>query len=454
MQKRRVVITGIGILAPSGMTTDAFWKACGEGSAPVEPIPAQWKEYAAYSSGIWAPLQKLDMAEYNFSPIHQMHYAQSSSLGMAAASQALENAGFSLFCSDEKKQRYLIPDIDPASAGVFAGTGVGGLVSLISNQANHILKPQKDLLESMQPRSTVNETAARVIGMMRIPGRFNPFVVSIIMPNAVSSSIGIRFGLTGPNITFTCACAAGTVAIGQGFRAIREGRIKMALAGGSEYLRDEFGGIFRGFDIAGTLVSGDFDDPSEANRPFDRDRSGFLFSEGGAAFLVIEEKEHAERRGVSGIAEICGYAETFDAYSMMSMDPDYSQMERMERMVLDDAGFSPESIDYVNAHGTGTLRNDEVEAAMIAKVFGRRPAVNSTKSLIGHTIGAAGALEAAVTALSLFHGTTHISRNIENPVEDLNFVTDKRPYGFLRAITHSFAFGGHNAALALKRIDQ
>lgn len=451
MQQRKVVITGMGIIAPSGLTSAAFWKACLQGIAPIEEIPSHWLDYAEYESRIWSPLPPYNPADYGFSRIHRMQYSQSSILGMIAATQALEEAGFVTHCIDEKKLRYRIEDIEPHRCGVYAGTGVGGLVSLIANEASHVFTPQKKLMHDLLKDTPDSDRLGPVESLMRMPARFNPFVVSIIMPNAVSSTIGIRYGLTGENATATSACAAGTVAIGRAFNSIRRGNLDMVIAGGAEYLRDDFGGIFRGFDSAKTLTRG-YDDPHRANRPFDTDRNGFLFSEGGAAFLVLEEWNHAQKRGTKPIAEICGFAETFDAYSMMSIASDFVEIERMERMLLADAGFSPESIDYINAHGTGTKTNDEVESAMIKKVYGTGPAVNSTKSLIGHTIGAAGAIEAAVTAKTLQQGITHISKNIDNPVGDINYVREPLTRDFSRAITHSFAFGGHNAGLALRKI--
>ena len=226
----------------------------------------------------------------------------------------------------------------------------------------------------------------------------------------------------------------------------------MALTGGSEYLDHSSGGIFRGFDIANTLVQ-DCEHPETANRPFDKRRSGFLFSQGGAAVLVLEEYEGARKRGAPIIAEVSGYAETFDAYSMMNIAPDGVEIERMIRLALEDAQLTPNEIDYVNAHGTGTQLNDMTEAMVIERVFGRDVLVNSTKSLLGHSIGASGAMEAVVTALSLKHQTTHVCKNLEEPISELNFVRSPGPREISAALSQSFAFGGHNAALVLRRIE-
>jgi 3-oxoacyl-[acyl-carrier-protein] synthase II len=202
--------------------------------------------------------------------------------------------------------------------------------------------------------------------------------------------------------------------------------------------------------VSGTLVR-DYASPDTANRPFDENRSGFLFSQGGAAALILEELEHAQRRGATIMAELIGFAETFDANSMMSLAPGGKQIERMVRAALDDANLSPDDVDYLNAHGTGTKNNDQTEAEVIQRVFGKSIRVNSTKSLLGHTIGASGAFEALVAALTLRDGKTHISRNLENPVLDLNFVHSVEPFEPRVALSQSFAFGGHNAAIVLRK---
>jgi 3-oxoacyl-[acyl-carrier-protein] synthase II len=226
--------------------------------------------------------------------------------------------------------------------------------------------------------------------------------------------------------------------------------VDLAVTGGSEYLYDEHGHIFRGFDVAGTLVQ-DYVDPESANRPFDEKRSGFLFSQGGAAVLVLEELEHARRRGATIIAEVIGYAESFDAHSMMSLAPGGEQIERMVHAAITDADLSPRDVDYVNAHGTGTKNNDQTEAEVIDRVFGKSVLINSTKSLLGHTIGASGAIEALVTALSLRDGTTHICKNLDTPLLGLNFVRSVEQHDLRVGLSQSFAFGGHNAAVVLRR---
>ncbi len=377
-------------------------------------------------------------------------------IALACSHQALLDAGFRLQVKDEKKNTFTIENADAEQWTVSCGTGIGGIASFSSNQGNHCgLAPLgflKQLGHDLEKAGAAADILARVEEAeqyFRMPAKFHPMTVAMTMANGCSACVGIKYGLTGSNATVSMACAAGTAAIGRSFRAISRGESDCALAGGVEYLGDDFGGCFRGFDVARTLVQSS--DPDKANRPFDQDRSGFLFAEGGGGMLVLEEREHAINRGARIYAEITGFAETFDAYSLMAMEPKALGAARMIDAALHEAEIGKEEIGYVNAHGTGTILNDEVESALIERVFDSRPLVNSTKSLVGHTIGASGAIEAAVTALSLRNQTTHISRNIEKPVRDLNFVQKAGPCRIGHALTQSFAFGGHNACLVMSR---
>jgi 3-oxoacyl-[acyl-carrier-protein] synthase II len=451
---RRVVISGIGAITPIGATTRDFWCSCLDGRSAVAPIPHAWTLYAAYGSTIWAPLPLLDFSKWNIGRIEKMQLDKSTMIALGAAAQALDDARLHPVPVNEKKNTWALPIPDPTRCGVFMGTGIGGLTPLIWNQAHHTMTRVKAIVGRLRdparrPDGSTAELLEEADRLLSQPSRFNPFTVSMIMPNALSSMIGIRYSLNGPNTTYCCACASGTVALGQAFRAVRSGAIDMAIAGGAEYLADDFGGIFRGFDAAKTLASAG-SDPLSANRPFDTQRTGFLFCEGAGAVLVLETPESAAARKAPVYAEIAGYAESCDGYNIMIMDPQAGAITRMLRELLDGASYAPADIDYINAHGTGTLVNDEIEAGIIESLFGKRPLVNSTKSLIGHSIGAAGALEAAVTALSIRHKTTHACKNLSKPIRDLNFVRNSGQFNIRRAITQSFAFGGHNAALLLQ----
>ena len=454
MAVRRVAVTGIGVISPIGTSTEQFWANCLQGQSAVSPIPDHWRQYADYKSSIWSPLPEIDYAAYGLTRVEWVRHDPVSLIAMCAAREAIENAGLSIAL--KRANTYHIEGIDASRVGVFMGTGTGGVKSLQENHAYHLLaRPKSALGHLMEELPLTQEQASALQDILNCwahIARFHPFVVSMLMPNAVSAAVGIKFSAAGPNTTYSMACASSTVSIGHALRAIRSGQVDVALTGGSEYLDHSSGGIFRGFDIANTLVQ-DCEHPETANRPFDKRRSGFLFSQGGAAVLVLEEYEGARKRGAPIIAEVSGYAETFDAYSMMNIAPDGVEIERMIRLALEDAQLTPNEIDYVNAHGTGTQLNDMTEAMVIERVFGRDVLVNSTKSLLGHSIGASGAMEAVVTALSLKHQTTHVCKNLEEPISELNFVRSPGPREISAALSQSFAFGGHNAALVLRRIE-
>jgi 3-oxoacyl-[acyl-carrier-protein] synthase II len=336
------------------------------------------------------------------------------------------------------------------------GTGIGGISSFASCFSHQVLYRQKaSLLDTMVSLDGTEgvDSLRESLDRMPCPNRFHPFGVAMTMPNACSGNIGIKFNLSGNNNTFCSACASGTVAIGYGFKAVKAGEVDLALVGGSEYLYDQYGGMFAGFDAVRALANGD-GDPDKANRPFDKDRSGFLFSEGGGAVLVIEDLEHAIRRGAPIFSEIVGYAETCDANNIMMMEKSGRNIKRMIENALADSKMSAEDVDYINAHGTGTVLNDETEARVIENIFGRKVLVNSTKSLVGHTLGASGAIEAVVTVLSICNKTTHINKNLTNPIADLAFITQVDSYPIKTAISQSFGFGGHNAVLVFREFEK
>lgn len=442
---RRVVITGAGTINPIGAGVEEFWQNSLAGITAVSPVPQSWARYATTRSRFWSTLPASAMALSGLSRSELLTHDPVAVLALGAAREALHQSGLA---SDT-----VATAIDAERTGVFLGTGLGGAVTFLRNHTHHLGQRTRALLKARAASPDSGEDQGwlnEVIGLLDHGPRFNPFEVSMVMPNSPAAAMGIRYGFKGPNTTYCVACSSGMIAIGNAYRAVRDERVDTALAGGCEYFGDDHGHIFRSFDIAGALVQGD-ETAERCNRPFDQQRSGFLFSQGGAAVLVLEELEHARRRGATILAEIIGYAETFDAYSMMSMPAGGEQVERMMRLALADAGVGADEVDYLNAHGTGTEINDRVEAETIERVFGRRVLVNTTKSLLGHTIGASGAIEALVTALSLKNGTTHICRNLENPVRDLNFARKVESHDLRVGLTQSFAFGGHNAALVLRR---
>jgi 3-oxoacyl-[acyl-carrier-protein] synthase II len=440
---KRVVITGIGMIAPNGRSTDEVWMACCDGKSVATRTPAHWARYWPMTSNVWAPLPPVAHDGVFINRIESMQIDKITLLALSAAAEAINHAGLELKLTDEKKNTYAIQNINASRWGTFIGTGMGGITSFSGALINHVHGAVSAAID-VPYRPSVNE-------LMRVPPRFNPFIVSMTMPNAPAAALGIKVNLTGINKTYCQACAAGTVAIGEAYHAVKSGRIEGAIAGGVEYLADEFGGIMRGFDIAKSLATAG-DDPSKANCPFDEYRTGFLFAEGGTGILILESLDGARKRNVTPIAEIAGAAESFDAHSIMAMEPSAVAAQSMIGSVLQQSGLDPYGIDYVNTHGTGTKLNDATEAALIEKIFGKRPIVNSTKSLIGHTIGASGAIETAITALSIRDSRIHISLNIENPIADLSFARTTIDHPVNAALTQSFAFGGHNACLVLKSV--
>lgn len=450
--KRRVVITGLGAISALGQDVESFWSNCLAGKTQVSRIPDHWFKYADFRSQIWSPLPEIDYSNFGITRLEAKQMDRSSLMAMICAFQSLDSAGLEYELGDKKRNTYLIPSVNREKFGVLMGTGVGGLSSFASCFSHQILNRKKAELAqviSNEVDESMKNSVQNILEELPHPRRFNPFGVSMTMPNACSGNLGIKFGLCGNNLTFTSACASGTVAIGYGFKAVKSGELDLAFVGGVESLQEDYGSLFLGFDAIKALTTGN-DDPDKANRPFDRDRTGFLFSEGGAAVFLIEELDHARKRGADIYGEILGYGETCDGFNIMMIEKNGTQIGRMMKQALKDAGISESDVDYINTHGTGTPLNDETEAQIIARDFGNKVLVNSTKSLLGHTLGASGALETLVTVLSIKNKTTHICRNLENPIGDLNFVKKVDTYPIKTALSQSFGFGGHNALLVMR----
>jgi 3-oxoacyl-[acyl-carrier-protein] synthase II len=453
LNNRRVVITGIGIIGAIGTDTDSFWENGLKGKSNVTKIPEHWFNYASFNSDIWSPLPEIDFSGNGITTrIEQKRLDKSSLISIKTASNALDDGQLQYNLYDKKRNSYLIDGIDNEKAGIFMGTGVGGINTVGDCCSYHLLSEQKNYLNELINQNDADNELNRILRKVHdkiiLPKRFNPFAVSMIMPNAVSANLGIKFNLNGINNTFSLSCASGTIAIGNAYKTIKSGEIDFTLAGGVEYVTDNYGAIFYGFDKIKALIS-QYDSIEDANKPFDINRSGFLFSEGGGATLILEDLEHAKKRNAKIIAEILGYGETFDAHNIMMINPDGKNIKRMIETTLKKSNLTPGDIDYINTHGTGTELNDEVESKIIDDIFFNKPFINSTKSLIGHTLGASGAIEAAVTALSIKNKTSHICKNLEQPVRDLNFIRSVDELPIKKALTHSFGFGGHNACLIL-----
>ena len=450
--KKRVVVTGLGVFNALGRNVEEFWSNCLAGNTRASRIPDHWLLYSDFHSQVWSPLPAVDYSKYGITRLESKQLDPTSLIALPCAFQALDSAGLEYTLQNKRRNTFSIPSVDRERFGVFMGTGVGGLTSFASCFSHQMLNRQKasltrTLTEMEDPHAV--ESVHEVLEKMRHPRRFNPFGVSMTMPNACSGNLGIKFGLRGSNLTFCSACASGTVATGYGFKAVRSGEVDLALVGGVEYLYDDYGSVFLGFDAVRALTT-DNREPNTASRPFNKNRTGFLFSQGGGAVLVIEELEHARRRSADIFGEIIGYGESCDGYNIMMMDKSGADITRMIHQAMEDTGISEADVDYINAHGTGTPLNDETESQIIEDIFGKDVLINSTKSLLGHTIGASGAIEAVVTALSIKNKTTHICKNLDDPIKDLNFVTKVDAYPIKTAISQSFGFGGHNAVLVMR----
>ena len=371
-------------------------------------------------------------------------------MAIMASHEALEHAGITSEIVNKKRNQYRLNNIDAERCSVVYGAGSGGGYSIISNFTHHALSRQK---KALTEHFGDNEKALKPLENLRHPASFSPFSIPMSMANGIPAGIGIKFSLHGSVKPITQACSSGTTAIGEAVQKIQSGHADMVISGGVEYSYDEYGATYHGFDVARTLAQiPENGDLSQANRPFDEDRSGFLLSQGGAATLIIESEEHLVKRGGTPIAEIVGFSETFDAMSIMAPDPKGMQIERMIRSAIKQAEISPEDIDYINAHGTGTQANDLTESSVIERIFGRSAMVNSTKSILGHSIAASGAIEAAVCSLSLRDNTIHSSRNLDKPLNNLDFAQNLHRGSFKYALSESFAFGGHNSCLVFKSV--
>lgn len=454
MSDRRVVITGAGTINALGTNLEEFWTNCLAGNTVVEPIPERWRLFSKYNSQYWSPLPDIDFKDFNITA-NEVRQSDPASLLLAiAAAEAVEKSGIDTTITDGKLNTQSLKDIDPYRGGVFVGTGQGGLNSALLNDSFQILaQPKKQLSSLLKDLDGVPQEPYReVLDQWQHPFRANYFTVGMTMSNSSGANLGIKYSLKGANETYTAACASGTIAVGKAYRAILNGSVDFAIGGGTEYLYDEFGGIFRAFDLPKALVTSTAP-PLTVNRPFDEGRSGFLYSQGAAGAIILEELDHALQRKAPILAEIIGYEESFDAYNIMIPEPEGKEIRSLISRLLDGADTRSNEIDYINAHGTGTQKNDPIEAEAFSEIFGKKPVINSTKSLLGHTIGASGAIEAIVSALSLKDGTVHVSRNLEKPIIDLNFATETMDLKLDKAISLSYAFGGHNAGLLFRKFD-
>jgi len=408
---RRVVVTGLGVVAPNGIGTETFWQnlVCGvTGIDRITRFDASHHDckIAGEVKG-FDPLHYIEKKEVKKMDLF-IHYA------VAAAIMAVEDS------------QLKVEEAERGRIGVFVGTGMGGIPSL--------------------------EESCKLL-MEKGPGRISPFFIPSIITNLASGHIAMRFGVRGPNSCVATACATGNHAIGDSLELIRREAADVMIAGGTE-------AVITPLTIAGfssmKALSRRNDEPHRASRPFDKGRDGFVMGE-GAGILVLEELEHALRRGAKIYAELVGYGMSADAYHITAPEPDGSGAIASMRLALEDAGLEPKAVDYINAHGTSTPVGDAAETRAIKKVFGDqayRLAVSSTKSMTGHLLGAAGGVESLATVLSIHLGLIPPTINYDDPDPecDLDYVPNKaRQTDVKVALTNSFGFGGTNATLVFKK---
>ncbi|OGO72156.1 MAG: beta-ketoacyl-[acyl-carrier-protein] synthase II [Chloroflexi bacterium RBG_19FT_COMBO_56_12] len=411
--RKRVVVTGLGCISPLGNDVQALWSGLLAGRSGVGQItqfdPTDFKVKIA------AEVKDFD-ATALFGSKEARRMDRFSQLAVAAAIQAVQDAG--LIVDDHNRDRI----------GVIMGSGIGG-VGTIYGQVQVLLE--------------------------RGPDRVSPFLVPMMLADTAPAMVAIHLGLRGPNLAIVSACASGTNAMGEAVEIIRRGRADVILAGGSEASILPI--AIAGMDVMNALSTRN-DDPTRASRPFDRDRDGFVMGE-GSAVLILETLEHAQNRGARILAELVGYGATCDAYHISAPAENGAGAAICMRLALEDAGLGLDEIDYINAHGTSTYLNDKSETAAIKEVFGEqayRIPVSSTKSMTGHLLGAAGALEALVCVKTLQEGKIPPTINYENPDSecDLDYVPNQtRPATLHHVMSNSFGFGGHNATIILSGVE-
>lgn len=411
MQKKRVVITGLGAISPIGNDVSATWDALLKAKSGITKITAF--DASKFDSQIAGEVK-------DFNPLEYVSLKESKRMerfvlfGVAAAKQALNSSGINI--SKE----------DPYRVGVLVGSGVGSL---------HIMQEQCRIYEK------------------RGPSKISPFMIPLLIVNEAAGNISIVLGAKGPNSCVATACASGSHAIGDAYRIIEHGNADVMIAGGTESCITPMG--IGGFCSLKALSLRN-DEPQRASRPFDRNRDGFIMSE-GAGIVILEELEHAKKRGAKIHAEIVGYGMTADAYHITAPDPSGESSAKAMEFVLKDAKLNPEDIQYINAHGTSTQLNDKIETKAIKMCFNthaKKLAISSTKSMTGHLIGAAGGLEFIISVLVVENDVVPPTINLENPDPecDLDYVPNQaRQIKVNAAISNSLGFGGHNATLAVKK---
>jgi 3-oxoacyl-[acyl-carrier-protein] synthase II len=415
MNDRRVVITGMGVVTPLGNDLETFWSNLKNGVSGIRPISA-FDVSSGFDTRIGGEVLDFDPKPFFKNPKDLRRTDRFAQLAMGAANKAMSDSGMDL----EKVNRNRF--------GVIVSSGIGGLRTLQEQQT---------------------------IIMTKGPSRNSPFTIPMLISNMASGLISMEYGLQGPNMCIVTACATSNNAIGESWRMIKFGDADIFLAGGSEASIVAIG--LAGFGAMKALSTRN-DEPERASRPFDRDRDGFVMSE-GAGVVVVEELEHAKARGAKIYCELTGYGLSADAYHMTAPPPSGEGAARAMQLALDHAHISPDQVDYINAHATSTGLGDVSETRAIKSVFGdhaKKVSISSTKSMTGHLLGGSGAVEMAACALSIRDSVIPPTINLENPDEecDLDYTPNTAREKKVRVIVNnSFGFGGHNATLVAQAFE-
>ena len=416
MSKRRVVVTGLGAISPYGAGVDLLWKNITAGKSGIDTIKNI--DLEKHSVHIAGEVEGYDPIQY-FDPKEAKKTDRFTQFALIAADEAIKDSGLDI----EK-------EADPYRVGVIFGSAAGGF----------------DTLEKQH--QTIIE---------RGPTKCSPFTIPMLIVNIPAGKISMKYGAKGVNKAIVTACATSAHSIGDAFRAIQWDDADVVIAGGCEAVITHLG--IGAFSSARTLSKRN-DEPHRASRPYDKDRDGFVMAE-GAGVLILEEYEHAKKRGAKIYAELVGYGQTADAYDVVAPCPEGKGAQRSMENAVKDAGLKPEDVDYVNTHGTSTGLGDKAESHAVARVFGdketnKKLSVSSTKSMIGHMLGASGAVESIICIKAIQDGIVPPTINLENrdeEVADLDYTPNTAKKKEVNvALTNSFGFGGHNASLVYKKI--
>ncbi len=425
--KRRVVITGIGPVTAIGIGKKDFSAGIYGLKTCIEEIPSCYEHNYRFKSRYFVPKPEFSLANVIHKSVEGM-MEESSRISVLCAKLALEDAGYQMSKAEKYWQVEGLEDCP-----IIIGTGMSSLQTALESYTAHLAE---GAMSTFGTNSNPNPSHPR----------FNRMVIPMLMTNSPAAWISILFSLKGFSYTLNAACASGTYALGEGYRAILAGRSDVLLAGGVEALVEKKGAIMRGFDMLSTLTRAKDGRP----QPFSQQRSGFLFSEAAGCVLVLEELERAQHRGADIYAEIVDYEACSDAYSIVQMEPSGDSITGLFQKITQGI-----KVDYLNAHGTATMANDDLEGKVIEQIFGAKktqPYINSSKGILGHSIGASGALEVAVTAFSIKEAKIHGNLTWD-PMDNLKLPLESMETPIEYALSASYGFGGHNALMLLKRYD-